>query len=201
MEVRIVHPRFEELMAAQLAGRLTSEDAGRLQEHLANCRTCRARQAELRAVSSAMDQLEFPGPSQGLEARLRASVAALDPVPERFRSLKLAILLAVLVIPPLFVYARLLLGLVGLSGITALGAIEALGSLLSSYASLWPLMYWVGANAVAPATTQLAEANSMLQLVMPAWLTASAWLLTAAAGIGLVCLRNLIGRIPAPSHP
>ena len=147
-----------------------------------------------------MGRLEFPEPSQGLEARLRASVAALDPVPERFRALKLAILLAVLVIPPLFVYARLLLGLVGLSGITALGAIEALGSLLS-YASLWPLVYWVGANAVAPATTQLAEANSMLQLVMPAWLATTAWLLTAAAGIGLVCLRNLIGRIPAPSHP
>lgn len=200
MKVRIVHPRFEELLVSQLAGRLTSEDADRLQEHLAGCRTCRIRQAELRAVSSAMGRLEFPEPSQGLEARLRASVAALDPVPERFRALKLAILLAVLVIPPLFVYARLLLGLVGLSGITALGAIEALGSLLS-YASLWPLVYWVGANAVAPATTQLAEANSMLQLVMPAWLATTAWLLTAAAGIGLVCLRNLIGRIPAPSHP
>ena len=200
MEVRIVHPRFEELLVSQLAGRLTSADAERLQEHLAGCRTCRARQAELRAVSSAMGRLEFPEPSQGLEARLRASVAALDPVPERFRTLKLAILLAVLVIPPLFVYARLLLGLVGLSGITALGAIEALGSLLS-YASLWPLVYWVGANAVAPATTQLAEANSMLQLVMPAWLAATVWLLTAAAGIGLVCLRNLIGRSPAPSHP
>ena len=200
MKVRIVHPRFEELLVSQLAGRLTSEDADRLQEHLAGCRTCRIRQAELRAVSSAMGRLEFPEPSQGLEARLRASVAALDPVPERFRALKLAILLAVLVIPPLFVYARLLLGLVGLSGITALGAIEALGSLLS-YASLWPLVYWVGANAVAPATTQLAEANSMLQLVMPAWLATTAWLLTAAAGIGLVCLRNLIGRSPAPSHP
>ena len=113
MEVRIVHPRFEELLVSQLAGRLTSADAERAARALGGCRTCRARQAELRAVSSAMGRLEFPEPSQGLEARLRASVAALDPVPERFRTLKLAILLAVLVIPPLFVYARLLLGLVG----------------------------------------------------------------------------------------
>ncbi len=199
MEVRIVHPRFEELLASQLAGRLTCEDAARLQEHLANCKTCRARQAELRAVSSAMGRLEMPGPSKRLEARLRSSVAALDPVPERFRLFKLAILLTVLVIPPLFAYARLLLGLVGLPDITALGAIEALGSWLS-YASLWPLLYWVGANAVAPITTQLAEANSLLQLVMPPWVAAFAWLLTAAAGIGLVYLRNLIGRPPAPSH-
>ena len=197
MEVRIVHPRFEELLASQLAGRLTSEDAARLQEHLANCKTCRARQAELRAVSSAMGRLEMPGPSKRLEARLRTSVAALDPVPERFRPFKLAILLTILVIPPLFAYARLLLGLVGLPGITALGTIEALGS---SYASLWPLMYWVGANAVAPVTTQLAEANSILQLVMPPWVAAFAWLLTAAAGMGLVYLRNLIGRTPVPSH-
>lgn len=199
MEVRIVHPQFEELLVSQLAGRLTGEDADRLQKHLASCRTCRARQAELRAVSSAMDRPEIPGPSKRLEARLRASVAALDPVPERFRSLKLAILLAVLVMPPLFAYARLLLGFVGVPGITTLGAIEGLGSLLS-YASLWPLIYWVGANAVAPATTLLAETNSMLQLVMPTWVATSAWLLTAAAGIGLVCLRNLIGRTPTQSH-
>ena len=199
MEVRIVHPRFEELLASQVAGRLTSGDAARLHEHLAICKTCRARQAELRAVSSAMGRLAMPEPSKRLEARLRSSVAALDPVPERFGPFKLAILLTVLVIPPLFTYAHLLLGLVGLPGITALGAIEALGSWLS-YASLWPLMYWVGANAVAPVTTQLAEANSILQLVMPPWVAAFAWLLTTAAGIGLVYLRNLIGRTPVPSH-
>ena len=199
MEVRIVHPRFEELLASQLAGRLTDEEADRLQEHLATCETCRTRQAELRAVSSAMDRLELPAPSTQLESKLRSSIAALDPVPERFRSLKLAMLLAVLVIPPLLAYSRLLLALVALPGIASLGAIEALGALLS-FAPLGPLMYWVGVTAVAPATTQLAEANSMLQLVMPSWVASSTWLLTAAAGVGLAYLRNLIGRTPAQSH-
>lgn len=199
MKVQIVHPQFEELLASQLAGRLTCEEASRLQEHLSTCSICRTRQAELSAVLSAMVRQEFPGPSKHLEERLRSSIAVLDPVPERFRPFKLALLLAILVIPPLFVYSRLLLGMVALPGITALGAIETVGSSLS-VASLWPLMYWIGTNAVAPATTQLAEANSMLQLVMPSWVSASTWLLTAVAGVGLVYLRNLIGRTPAPSH-
>ena len=199
MKVQIVHPQFEELLASQLAGRLTSDEARRLQEHLSTCSICRTRQAELSAVSFAMVRQEFPEPSKHLEERLRSSIAALDPVPERFRPFKLAMLLAILVMPPLFVYSRLLLGMVALPGITALGAIETVGASLS-VASLWPLMYWVGTNAVAPATTQLAEANSLLQLVMPSWVAASTWLLTAVAGVGLVYLRNLIGRTPAPSH-
>jgi anti-sigma factor RsiW len=63
-------------LIAYLDGRLASAERSEMEEHLANCPTCRARAEEFRGIWRVMDELPSIEPSFGFDARVRQHLAA-----------------------------------------------------------------------------------------------------------------------------
>lgn len=63
-------------LIAYLDGKLNAAMRSEVEEHLANCASCRARAEEFRAVWGAMDELPAIEPSFGFDSRVRQRVAA-----------------------------------------------------------------------------------------------------------------------------
>lgn len=63
-------------LIAYLDRRLESAERNEMEEHLANCPTCRARAEEFRSVWRVMDELPSIEPSFGFDARVRQRMAA-----------------------------------------------------------------------------------------------------------------------------
>ena len=66
-----------------LDGNSRPSDRRAVEEHLANCASCRAHAEELRGVFTALDDVPAISPSPSFDATLRARVAA-EPAPRRF---------------------------------------------------------------------------------------------------------------------
>lgn len=65
-------------LAAYVRGRLSPEESASFAEHLATCERCRADEADLRAVSTLLQDTAPCAPPAHVEARTLAAVAALD---------------------------------------------------------------------------------------------------------------------------
>jgi anti-sigma factor RsiW len=68
--------KFETLWIPYLDGKLTGEEAARMDAHLAECPECALRREGLSAVSQALDVWQAPEPSPWFDAKLRARIAA-----------------------------------------------------------------------------------------------------------------------------
>lgn len=66
------------LLDAWLDDRLTAEEAGEVEAHLAGCERCRRQAEALRATVEAVRALPEPAPPAGLESRIRAALDAED---------------------------------------------------------------------------------------------------------------------------
>ncbi|MEA4954907.1 MAG: anti-sigma factor [Pseudoflavonifractor sp.] len=80
---------YELLLSARLDGALSSEEAARLEAHLANCSQCRALEAELTALEALWPDLPpVQPPPADLNERIMASVRAekvIPPIPTEHR--------------------------------------------------------------------------------------------------------------------